>query len=227
MLCSEASLVKLDEGEAAAVTLKCRSWGCDLCQPERGRRLRALAHAGNPTAFITLTVNPDRFPSPEDRARRLADAWRVIVRRAKTKYRYKAIPFLAVFEATKRGEPHLHVIARVRWIDQKWLSEQMDALMGAPICDIRRVWRKNQVASYITKYVGKDPHRFGTCKRYWCTQDWDQEDYQPDEPPLRLNGIFDIDTRNLWQMENAWALAGWRTWHCKGALYGTSHDPPF
>lgn len=226
MLCSEATLVKLDFDGGTAVTLKCRAWSCPICQPERGRALRGLAFSGKPTTFITLTVNPANFDSPEERARRLADAWRTIVREAKAKYGYKTIPYLCVFEATKAGEPHLHIIARVRWLDQKWLSKRMDALMGAPIVDIRRVWRAKQVASYITKYVGKDPHRFGTCKRYWCTQDWEQSEFIREEDPILVEGKWDTDSRDITSLQADWEFAGWYCWIKRGTLYGTT-SPPF
>lgn len=227
MLCSEASLVKLDFDGGQAVTLKCRSWTCPICQPERGRALRAQAFSGNPNTFITLTVNPRFLDSPEARAQALADAWRTIVRRAKAKYGYQKLPYLAVFEATQKGEPHLHVICRVRWISQTWLSGQMLMLMKAPVCDIRRVYRPGQVASYITKYVGKDPHRFGSCKRYWCTQDWDLSDFVKPDDPILIRGNFDIDTRDLTCLEADWTFAGWRCWRTRGVLWGDGQAIPF
>lgn len=152
--------------------MRCRSWGCDICQPHRQRELIDLAQSGKPTTFITLTSNPATGFSPASRARALVDAWRQVVKRACRKYGYPAIPYLCVFEATKRGEPHLHILCRVKWIDQRWLSNQMKALTGAPIVDIRQVKSQKQVALYISKYIGKEPHRFATCKRYWRTQSW-------------------------------------------------------
>lgn len=172
MFCQEASLVKYDRSVTVATPLYCRSWGCPECQPTRKRQLVALAASGDPTTFITLTVRPDVIRTQTSRARALVAAWRVVVRRAKKKYSYRSIPYLAVFEATKAGEPHLHILARVRWIDQAWLSRQMRDLVNAPIVDIRRVKGKRMIASYITKYVGKEPGKFGTCKRYWRTKDY-------------------------------------------------------
>ena len=172
MFCKEASLVKYDSSITVATPLYCRSWGCDECQPTRKHQLVALAASGRPTSFITLTVRPDVIRSRSSRARALVAAWRVVVRRAKKKYGYRSIPYLAVFEATKAGEPHLHILARVRWIDQRWLSSQMRALIDAPVVDIRRVKGQRMISSYIAKYVGKEPGKFGTCKRYWRTRDY-------------------------------------------------------
>ena len=227
MLCGEGSLVNLGVGEGRAVTLRCRSWGCPDCQPRRQAELIALACSGEPTTFLTLTVNPAFGSSPEDRARRLADAWRGIVKAAKRKYGYKKLAYLCVYEATKKGEPHLHILARVPWLDQRWLSSQMAERMDAPIVDIRRVRSRKMVASYLAKYVGKEPHRFGTCKRYWCTKDYDVSDWEPDIEPGRWSNIWELREYTLPEQQEAWEVLGWRCHVCNGMLHGTSHDPPF
>ena len=172
ILCSEASLVNPGSYAFRAVTLKCRSWGCDLCYSDRKRQLVELALSGQATTFITLTSNPATGGTPDTRARHLARAWPVIVKRAKKKYGYKTIPYLCVFEATKRGEPHLHILCRVKWIDQAWLSNQMKDLISAPIVWVKEVKSQKHMASYIAKYIGKEPERFQGTKRYWRTQDW-------------------------------------------------------
>jgi hypothetical protein len=169
----------------------------------------SLAKSGQPTTFITLTSNPRIGTSPGARARALADAWRVIVKRACRKYRYKSFPYFCVFEATKKGEPHLHILARVKWIDQKWLSRQMNSLTGAPIVDVRMVKSAGQIAQYIGKYVGKAPHRFETCKRYWRTVSWVL--IKPE--PLDMTGQwFDgwkVCKRSLAYLRDEWELRGW------------------
>ena len=102
------------------------------------------------------------------------------MKRAKKKYGYKSIPYLCVFEATKRGEPHLHILARCKWMDQRWLSAQMADLIGSPIVYIRRVRSTDHAAHYVTKYIGKEPGHFDSCKRYWRTQDYELTKYVPD-----------------------------------------------
>ena len=173
VLCREWTLVKESQGVTTAEPLKCRCWTCDYCQPIRLRQLKGMARAGAPDTFLTLTVNPKSGHTPGERARDLAKAWRLIRKRAIRRYRYAAIPFLAVFEKTKRGEPHLHILMRVKWLDQRWVSTVMKELIGAPIVDIRRVRSVKQAAAYVAKYVGKDPVAFQGCKRYWRSQDWE------------------------------------------------------
>ena len=172
MLCREWTLVKHSLGVLTAEPLKCKCWTCDYCAPFRRRQLVTKGRLGQPDTFLTLTVNPAVGTSPDDRARSLADAWRKLRRRAMAHYGYKKLPFLAVFERTKAGEPHLHILLRVKWLSQSWLSDQMRDLIGAPIVDIRRVLGARQIANYIAKYVGKQPESFEHTKRYWCSQDW-------------------------------------------------------
>jgi hypothetical protein len=172
ILCREQTLVKHHECGIFATPLCCRSWTCDYCRPERKARIRFQAQCGAPDTFITLTTNPARGTSPATRAAELVKAWRRFVRAAKKHYGYPSIPYFAVFEATKLGQPHLHILCRVKWIDQRYLSAFMKAEIGAPIVDIRRVRSPTIAARYISKYVGKAPGKFGSCKRYWQTKDY-------------------------------------------------------
>lgn len=188
MFCAEWSLVKHEGTKRTITPLYCNAWSCEVCQPRRRARLYRQAADGLPDTFITLTSNPVMGDSPAERAQALAEAWRVVVRRAKAEYHYPTIPYLCVFEATKSGEPHLHILLRCKWIDQRWLSDQMKLLTNAPIVDVRRITSQRQAAAYVAKYVGKDPHHFDGTKRYWCTRDYlpqiEPEDRVPDlEPP--------------------------------------------
>ena len=178
MLCSETSLVKHRATVNIIRPLRCRCWHCEECQPERVKDLKGLARRGEPRTFLTLTVNPNRLDSPTARAQALVNAFLVLRRRAKRLLRLKSFPFLAVFEKTKRGEPHLHIMARIPFISQKWISDAMDELMGAPVVDIRRIDNVNRVAAYVAKYIAKAPAKFDGCKRYWRSQDFELEKHK-------------------------------------------------
>lgn len=91
------------------------------------------------------------------------------------------LPFLIVFELTKKGEPHVHIAARAKWVGQAWLAREMGELIGAPVVDVRRVRDQGRVAYYVAKYMGKAPQRFEGCKRYWRSLDFVQaaEDGEP------------------------------------------------
>jgi len=226
MLCGEASLVNRGLDGVRAVSLRCRSWKCSECRKSRRKQLVALALSGKPTTFITLTVNPAWGSSPYERARALADAWRVVVRLAKTKYKLQALPYLCVFEAQKSGEPHLHILCRVKWISHGWLREQMARLIGAPIVDVQRVRNAKKLAFYVAKYIGKDPHRFHTCKRYWATRDWELTAFEPKPPPGRWHSGWEIVRTPLDQLAEEWRDQGMAVEKSRHRLLVCWHGPP-
>lgn len=211
MLCSEGVAVNVGLDKIQAVTLKCRSWGCELCQPDRKRQLIAQAKGGAPTTFITLTASKASGQDPAARARALAKAWPKVVKAACKKYGYASIPYICIFEATKKGEPHLHILARVKWISQKWLSDKMDELTESPIVDIRQVKSVAQACNYVAKYIGKQPHRFATCKRYWCTRSWRLTNWSPDDKSDGWYDGWEIRDCNLEFHRTMWEAYGWTT----------------
>lgn len=167
-MCSKSSTIIKQVGSKVTVFRgSCRSWSCRECAPLRRKQLIREALDGKPNRFITLTVNPHWFNSPEERAAKLAKAWRLTVAAYRHRWPNRTIEYLAVFEATKLGEPHLHIVSRGDFMAQKWLSGQMRKRMGAPIVDIRAIKKASDVAKYVTKYISKRSIKFGTCKRYW------------------------------------------------------------
>lgn len=160
-------VVKKKDNLMVVMPVRCKSWSCPDCSKMRRRQLIAEAKEGAPNRFITLTVNPNWFDSPEERARRLVKAWRAVLKAYSRAWPKREREYLAVFELTKRGEPHLHICWRGGWVDQKWLSTMMRRLIGAPIVDVRKIQTGKKVAEYITKYISKRNIRIGTCKRYW------------------------------------------------------------
>lgn len=163
-----------------------------MCRPRRLRDLKKLARSGAPDMFITLTVNPEVGESPADRARLLVENWRRARRAAIKRFSLKELPFIAIFEKTKRGEPHLHILARSRFIPHEWLSRFMGDAIGAPVVDIRRVKNQKQAVAYVSKYVGKAPHSFEGTKRYWRSQDFAISPGIQEKAARRPGEFFDV-----------------------------------
>lgn len=224
--CQDWSLVKARGHDIKARPLYCRSWKCIDCAPRRKKALIQQARAGRPTKFITLTVNPEVGSCPLDRARQLARAWRLIVKRFKRLFPGETMQYLAVFERTKAGEPHLHIIARCRFIDQKWLSNQMKELMGAPIVDIRACKGRRQVARYVTKYIGKDPNKFGTLKRYWTSQGWEKKTWHRDDDAPDGWTKWLITQKSVYQIEREYPDDVWSVKWENDTLIALYRAPP-
>jgi hypothetical protein len=176
--------------------------------PYRLSDLKRTARNGQPTTFLTLTVNPARGQSPEGRARELVEAMRTMFKRAGRKFRKQKLEYLAVFEETKKGEPHLHVLMRAPFIPQRWISEQMDELIAAPIVDIRRVTNANLAARYVAKYVAKGPKSFGSLKRYWSTPGYDLDKPTKEQRAQQKAQHWWVIDTPLWLLAEQWATFG-------------------
>jgi hypothetical protein len=172
MYCQCETAVKGNGREFFAVTLKCRAWTCQDCAPERRNQLIAYAIDGRPNKFLTLTSRRREGQSPISAARDLARAWRLVRLRLMRHYKISALPFLAVFEQTKLGWPHLHILLRCRFLEQRLISKWMDELTGAPIVHIVALDDPKKAVNYCAKYISKDSQKFGTCKRYWSSRDY-------------------------------------------------------
>lgn len=82
MYCAWDSAVKREPGIITAHALKCRSWLCPNCQPDRTRRLIAESMGGNPDTFMTLTIRRREGVDPEDAVIELVNAFRNMRKRA-------------------------------------------------------------------------------------------------------------------------------------------------
>lgn len=193
MLCSEWSLVNHQPTEITVVPLRCHCWHCDECRPIRTARLVEEAKAGLPNLFVTLTIKNPGHGSPDEAAVRLAHAWREVRRLYVKEHGKGSIPFLAVFERTKKGWPHIHIVARCRWLDQEWLAEVLDDLIDSPVCWVERIHGKSKIASYITKYISKNPERFTGVKRYWRSLDYLFPPDPEDEPARARGAAWEIE----------------------------------
>jgi len=181
----------------------------------------AKAAAGEPNRFITLTVNPRVGDDPDDRLAKLANAWRNTAKRIKRQWPKKPFAYLAIVEATKAGEPHLHILWRGPFIPQRWLSETMGELLESPIVDIRQIRNQREVIRYVAKYVTKAPHHFGTCKRYWSSQNWELDSDRIDSQAARAPGPWAIERVNISTLLRDWSYEGYAMRSDGGdAVYG-------
>lgn len=181
MLCSEHISINRSAVEGAVSVLRCKRWNCEICQPYNRRRVIAAASRGKPGLFLTLTSRVRDDITPDEAARALKEAWVTLRRRIHVRYGIKNLPFLVVFERTKRGWPHLHMMIRAKWLDQRWLSEQMSDLIDSPQVFIEKIDAGRGCAKYVAKYLGKDPHAFAGCKRWWRSHNYEQ--VPPDDRP--------------------------------------------
>jgi len=169
----------------------------------------AQAASGEPVRFLTLTVNPRIGESPYDRLRALSLAWRTTVKRLRRLYKAATIEYLAIVEATKAGEPHLHILLRAPHIPQTYISECMRELIDSPIVDIRKIRSVKEVIRYVAKYVTKAPAQFGTAKRYWCSSGYSLSAEPKGEGDQIHAQPWRIDRRPLGEILAEWIWEGY------------------
>lgn len=167
MLCGLSTFTKATPLETTHQRFRCKSWNCKRCAPKRLARLSKEAYLGRPTAFLTLTTNESAYTSPHEAARHLVIAFRRMREEIQRKNRLGPIPFIAIFEQHKNGMPHLHILWRGPFIRQAWISMYMKRRMNSPIVWITKIKSRKKAAAYCAKYIGKAPHAFEGCKRYW------------------------------------------------------------
>lgn len=156
----------------------------------------------------------------------MTKAWRAARRAIEARYKGKKGEYLTVVEATQKGWPHLHVLTTRPWIDQAWLSNLWKSLTGAHIVDIRRVKNQGQAASYVSKYLGKAPHRFLNCKRYYFTRG-----YLPKSEPLASPFDWTLATHEtlngaIETMMVALKASGLALIDARDGFYIFEHPPP-
>lgn len=171
--CTDLSIVRDYGGFKKVATLRCKKWDCEHCGPKRARDLRWRCRNASPTKFLTLTVRKGQFPTPDEQARQMVEAWRMLRQYLCRLLGWKSIPFIAIFEKHKSGWPHLHILLRCKYIDHRLIREWWNNRLNSFKIDIREVKSEQHAAYYVSKYLTKSPHAFAQCKRYWASHDYD------------------------------------------------------
>lgn len=153
--CCTGSLIgsSPDGSVVEVVPLFCHKWQCPRCRKHKAGHWRQVAKSGNPERFITLTLRHEPHKFVYQYVRKIKEAFPKLVKRIRKIH--GEFEYLLIFELTKKGVPHVHILSRGGFIPQAWLSKEWAALTGSFIVDIRRIRRKGDISSYITKYMGK------------------------------------------------------------------------
>lgn len=145
------------EGQQVALRLWCKRWDCANCGPRKKKKFLRLALKGRPTTFLTLTVNPERYAARIDAFKAASLAIPTLIKRLRRRFPRSEVEYVLVWENTKAGWPHAHMLLRCPFVPKTYLSRAWYQLTGAYIVDIQRVKSLRQVAGYLGKYLAKDP----------------------------------------------------------------------
>lgn len=138
------------------VAVTCKRWGCRYCGEKKAINLGFRVQLADPNKLITLTTNPKVYETPrmayEDTRRKLADFSKLI------RKEIGSFEYLRILEVTKKGWPHYHLVARSGYIPHSLVSSVWKGLTGAPIVDIRKIKKLENVAKYVMKYLCKQKY---------------------------------------------------------------------
>lgn len=161
-----SAVTTLEDGSILAHPLRCRSWNCPTCRTLNKRRLHARLPFTTPHSFLTLTCNPSAHPDPTTAFRSMSSAVNTLFKRIRRRYPSAVVEYFLIWERTKNGWPHAHLLLNAPYIPQPWLSSTWHELTGAPIVDIRAIHDATHLVSYLAKYLAKDPQAPPGMKRY-------------------------------------------------------------
>lgn len=192
MICGENSAVNLTEDGGSAAMLYCKRWSCETCRPRNRWEVIKKARQGKPNAFLTLTVSSSNYDTPEDAARDLVRAWRLLRRGFERDKGIEKVPFIMVIEKHESGWPHMHLLMRTKFIHWGYIKRRWIELTGSSHVDIRAVRGGKRAEYYISKYIGKDPMAFPGCKRWWRSHNYELEESDLAEeflPPAKWSKV--------------------------------------
>lgn len=166
----------------------CKKWACPPCAKRKARKLARLLSRAPANKFITLTQKAHEYETQREAFRRIGRNFHAFVKRLRREYGKENFEYIRVYETTKRGQPHIHVLADCPYISQKYLSEVWEEVSGAKIVDIRRIHNQSAVKSYLSKYLSKGAEMPDNIRRYSIS--WrmakkigqDVEEISPDKP---------------------------------------------
>jgi hypothetical protein len=209
--CRASSIIINGGGEKAVCEFHCASWDCDHCAEDKRAALIAKLIGGNPDVAWTVTTVVGSYGDPVKARNAMVAAWQDFIDSEVQRRKLKRPPYGIVIEAGEGAWPHMHILMRHWYIDFHRLQEWMQRRLKAHRVHFDLLRDPKAGAKYMGKYLGKAPHRFGTGKRYWFTQNWDQRPpHQPwrEKRPGERHWIFPL----LWHvirdrhLENAWTL---------------------
>lgn len=166
LYCGTWTRIGQAENHTVLLPIRCRSWACPTCGPANRRRLLRRLRSSNVSTLITLTANPSSSSCPDEAFSLLSQAIPHLVKRIKRQFPSAPFEYVLIWERTKQGWPHAHILARSCYLPQRWVSRQWAELVGARIVDIRTVRSVGGAVHYVSKYLSKDPYAPYGMKRW-------------------------------------------------------------
>ena len=192
------------DAERIALPLLCRSWTCTRCGPARRRRIVHLIGLAEPTSLLTLTCDPKLHASPDEALGVMSEALPKLIKRLRRGLDGRALEYLAVWELTRRGWPHLHILLRAPFIPHAEVRQHWLDLTGARIVDIRAVDSPATAGRYVAKHFTKQFDTPFTLRRFRASAAFFTEPMRPSQGNPVTLGAWRVERESVFDV-----LLGW------------------
>lgn len=226
--CLEQTITATSSFGQVAAPVKCKRWTCPNCADWRQRCLMARCIEGEPNRFITWTCRRGQYATELETAQAMVAAWRTVVQRWRRLNPYHKCEYLCVFEPHTSGWPHMHVLWKGHWLDQKWLSQQGAELLNSPNQSVSRIKDGKSAAYYVAKYFSKTPTRYGKLKRYWTSKNWPKLKHIDAGKAFHNGFPIDMVNRKIADIVHEWRRHHKEVWQKPPDIqgWGTLWEPP-
>lgn len=153
--CSFGCLVHYDEttGRRIILAISCKQWTCPDCAKALRARWVARVTAAKPDRWLTLTMVHNPGGNTLREWQRIKSGFYKLVQ--KIRKRFKTFEYVACYELTLKGQPHVHVLFRGTFIPQRWLSNKAVECGLGSVVYIEAIRDKKETAHYLVKYITK------------------------------------------------------------------------
>lgn len=142
-------------GHTWIIPIRCNSWDCPFCGPSKKKKLLQRLKPSEANLFITLTCDPAKFESIPDAFHALRTAFQHWIKRIRRAFPQTQVEYFAVWETTKLGWPHLHILTRGPFIAPSVVRRHWQELTGAPVVDVQTIRHVQNIGQYLAKYLTK------------------------------------------------------------------------
>lgn len=188
--------------------ITCRRWDCDTCKHQLKRRLLRRLKTASPNLFITLTTSTRTAPTPELAFPIANAAVAMLIKRWRRKVEGQKVEYFLVWERTKAGWPHAHVLLSAPKVSKHWLSHTWRELTGSYIIDLQTVSNHQRAAGYLAKYLAKDPQVPPGQRKYRRSAGFFSQPEEPKKDRLPVVSKWEREPYDQYTLAYQWAKEG-------------------
>lgn len=202
-------MATLESGETIAVPITCRRWDCEHCAQTLKRRLMRRLKNSSPNLFITLTTSTRTAQDPTSAYFKANESISLLIKRWRRKFPNERVEYFLVWERTKAGWPHAHVLLSAPRVSKHWLSAQWKDLTGSYIVDLQQVHSHIHAARYLAKYLTKDPQVPAGQRKYRRSAAFFHQPQELSTERLKVVGGWRREPWNETVLFYQWVMSGY------------------